>query len=924
MNKIYTKYLVYLATLTISACNSGTNSSTTNKAIPSSAVEKGGVYKAGAAMTKLNYFNNELYKKRQLNTQVDSFTPVGWNSQTNSIAPVNCWDYSASQALSSSGNTKSLGNTQSAQQFEDSMSIDASISASFSIFSASNDLSYSSMKSTDNNTTSAFSSEITRYKVMFAINGLNRFGQSILNSDPQHFDSICGDSVLMTIPVKLQSGVNLLFTSSKSSATSEFADKVSAGIPFASIGTEVSNAQKSSNATTKVRLNQFTFGDPALFAPLSDNGLSYLATCLTTGAAKDCDGFLIEFDRTYSSAISNAENHFNQSNGTNWAGIYATDDSNYKSDLIVQSNTKYLNAVQQKQLSGVIHEDYLKPYLTAIKSNINLLSDLDVIRSIFNTIWMVNPSWKATSTMDYSTVMYDYNNAIQSAYNSLHTNLGKCIYAKESSGAVQSCSSLYANNTVNNLILSALKPQTKQFRLAEHMALDATIDYMIYDVSLHGSNNSGSLPQKLLVLPNDTNNTTVTFTSLDYLNDGISPSFGLLSQPKIDSMNVVHKLWSYGESDPVSNSIFTGFFGAASSNVTKSVLQNGVANSASCLLFGSNSQACIWSFNYNNQILSIKDNSVQRVFKTLYPFDSVKRDTFLYVGTNNGIVQCLINDLGETKQCSTFGRSDFNFSGGKIVLNKSARKLYAFDQKGFLTICNIESSGNLSICDRTNSPQVSANSAFIDGIAINSSNTILYYSDEENGIVRKCGVNPDGSLVDCSIQNTVGVNNVTSISINPSNTAIYLNSDDDIQPGGFVCKLDTNGTIASCVVNKDLGLLKTDTNTYAGVEFNNHGMNTYCYVPMSNGVAKCNIDMQDNGFNNCSIMSNTTSWAISSGVIGSIALNQLGTYSYVLQNFELRFCSLNQVGDFIGCKTLPSQSFGVDAFGVYGSVVISE
>lgn len=515
MKKYSPKSVTLVTALLLAGCNGGGSNTKADSPTYSGVVKvhNGGVYAAGASLSQRPRYSNKVTTLDSINSEPS--TPIGWNSTLNTMAPASCWEYTA--ILTNPNGDTSLGSSMSSSQFEQSLGVDASISGTFDIFSASNSTSYSSMKSTDQLSVSAFNSAITTYLLRASVSGLNDYGRNILNTQPMAFKSICGDSVIATIPLKMQAGINLVFTSNSVKDSSSFANKVAFGAGFADLAVGIKNDKSDSSSNVSVTFNEFIFGDSALYPPLSDKGSSSLTNCMSNGSTPDCNAFLIEFNSGYSQAVDAGHKSFVAQNGTNWGSIYANDFSKFRNGFQAYSINNFLTPDEATQLANAKNNNFWQPYLSSVKRNIDVMADIDLVNAVFKQIKEYNPTLKnpepLTTLLDYETVISDYSLALTTAQGTLKNQLGQCLYAKDQASADNSCSQLDPKIDVFSLIASSLHPLTKSWYPAELQGLLTTVRLMIYDVlykstlvaSMGEENITPSYtnltPQKFLVLP---------------------------------------------------------------------------------------------------------------------------------------------------------------------------------------------------------------------------------------------------------------------------------------------------------------------------------------------------------------------------------------------------------------------------------------
>ncbi|TXI99483.1 MAG: hypothetical protein E6Q32_08190 [Neisseriales bacterium] len=405
-----------LSLFAISGCNGGSSSNSTPSQPTNTTVKVGHFdFGTGNFRTKTNYSKFAL-------TGTSNTSPIGWNSDINAPAPSSCFTYTAS--LTAPSGTTALGNMVSEEQFTNSLGLSASISATYGIFSASNSLNYSSMTSSNANTISIFGTAKASYVLSIEATGLNSFGQQVLTNDPNHFISICGDKVVNSLPLMVQDGVNLVFTSNNTTTSTDISDKIDAGISIVNLSAEIQSSNSSNKSTSQSNYTNYTFGDPALFT--QDFDYTSLASCLNSGDSTACNTFNTSVQSAFNVAIQNAETKLN-TDSTNWFSIYAIDNgkiSDNDQSFILADLSSILTSDQLQQIKNQQDNQILAPYTDIIKYNLELLEDLDAIKAKFNDVNGLNNTQLSVSTsLNFSNVMTDYANAIGLAFSSQNTLL---------------------------------------------------------------------------------------------------------------------------------------------------------------------------------------------------------------------------------------------------------------------------------------------------------------------------------------------------------------------------------------------------------------------------------------------------------------------------------------------------------------------
>lgn len=620
---------ITFAILSLVACNGGSPASeaaaTVNASTPVNPDKpiNGGHYHGGTRTNGPLEFNSPE------SNPVDSATPVGWNKSLNTLAPVNCWNYTA--VLTNPSGSASIGDSQSISDFEQSQDTKVSLSAGFSIFSASNETSYSSMKALDKNSISAFNSANAAYILRVSISGLNDYGQMILNNQPMNFAKICGDSVINDAPIKIQSGVNIVFTSSVSTAVEDMSAAISAGVGFAELSVAIKDQKKNTDSNSTVTYHQFDYGDPTLFPDLSNDANDALTNCISNGDATSCNTFMTNFANSFTQSLTKSRDAFERKNGTGWGSIYALDNANFSQNLKLSSSINYLSSGQKIQLSGLQKNSLLTPYLSSIQHNFDVLADLDTAKTIFKKV-VANYSSKKYSHFIYffnrEIILSDYNRSINLANDNLYKMLGQCIYSKSAEDAKNNCSVLDEHSTVAQFISGAINPLSKEnWYYPELYGLILTVNAMIYDVTQSGN------PQAMVFIPEDAYGLEYTNPhSFKYLanwswfnfdlnhntNNDVKLEVGAFIATNSPGVPGVTNLFDYDSSN---NKFFeyTPF----------DLIPNVPGQDINCNIFKSTSQGCSWTVTKTSSLegsvvikpVFIKDNSYRGVFKTLYPFN---------------------------------------------------------------------------------------------------------------------------------------------------------------------------------------------------------------------------------------------------------------------------------------------------------------
>jgi 6-phosphogluconolactonase (cycloisomerase 2 family) len=275
--------------------------------------------------------------------------------------------------------------------------------------------------------------------------------------------------------------------------------------------------------------------------------------------------------------------------------------------------------------------------------------------------------------------------------------------------------------------------------------------------------------------------------------------------------------------------------------------------------------------NYNGQFVSIcpiTDPSTGALSNTCTSFASAGSSgvtvnpagTILYITNanncpNSTVTSCTISNTdGSLSNCSTTTDVSFCYPTAVAIHGNIAY----VNNYGNNTVsnCTIQSNGSLTNCSVSPLPHIPGLGYGYDGVALNSSGTLLYVTQAQ-------GTGPENNILACPIQNgaVVGTSCVSYIEPSFSSTAgIALNSLNSIL---YVANAG-NQTVSACILNAD------------------------------------------GSINTCNAL---TASIFNSQQFGKVVLNAAGTYAYIVnqnQNY-VSLCQLNPDGTFIGSNSCSQQ-----------------
>jgi 6-phosphogluconolactonase (cycloisomerase 2 family) len=283
---------------------------------------------------------------------------------------------------------------------------------------------------------------------------------------------------------------------------------------------------------------------------------------------------------------------------------------------------------------------------------------------------------------------------------------------------------------------------------------------------------------------------------------------------------------------------------------------------------------------------------------------------FAYVANYNGqfVSICPITDPSTgalSNTCTSFASAG---SSG-VTVNPAGTILYITNANNCpnstVTSCTINNTdGSLSGCSTT------ADASFCYPTAVAIHGNIAYVNNYGNNTVSNCTIQSNGSLTGCSVSTLptiVGHNyGYDGVALNSSGTLLYVtqaqsSSGQPTAQNILACPVQNGAVVgASCV-----SYVEPSFNVTAGIALNS--LNSILYVANSgNNVVSACILNADGSINTCNAL---TSSIFNTQQFGKTVLNAASTYIYVVnQNLNyVSLCQLNPDGTFTGSNYCSKQ-----------------
>lgn len=265
---------------------------------------------------------------------------------------------------------------------------------------------------------------------------------------------------------------------------------------------------------------------------------------------------------------------------------------------------------------------------------------------------------------------------------------------------------------------------------------------------------------------------------------------------------------------------------------------------------------------------------------------------YAYIGneTPNNIMKCTI-DNGAINAATCAAAAQMSGAVAAIVLNASNTYLYSANNGITLSVCPITQVTGSLAC-QLSGPTLRGN---IQGLAINSTNTLLYLGISPAEIL-KCTIINNGSAIDsCVNSGATGLSEVARIVLNPAGTRMYVVSRTTI----YQCPVDAADDLGACV---DTGVTAPANNTARSIALTSD--NLYAYISGTNAVTGCTINQSNGNLESCQTLD------VASGLIGNgndIKLDSTNTLAYIatrsITNPYVGQCSVN-AGVVSSCQVL--------------------
>lgn len=379
---------------------------------------------------------------------------IGWSTTLGNLVQQQCFDYDLVNGGDFQTHTN-FGAAKTSIQESQNFGVDASVSLKLNMFSGSDTFHY--VKNSDENALSVamwFNADSGGTLKIINIK-LNDTGKDAAGKGGSYFGLTCGDKVITSFPVLLSTRFNINFRSSIYSDATSISDSVKAGVSFASVSTQISNAFKKSNSRAAIEIQYVTAGNPDLFLS------SYLSkadetSCYNTG---DCSNFAADLINQFSNAAQNAGQQLSD-DITKFNSIYFI---NYPQLLSTTNN--FLPATSIAGVPPATSDPY-GVYKDAISNAVDVYADLLVAADAMTYIIANSPgidSQAITALNYYNTTLTNYAKGLYSQIYACFGNPANCSIPQDTS---------IFNFIAND---SKLDADTKA-------ALKSTVQALIYDI----------------------------------------------------------------------------------------------------------------------------------------------------------------------------------------------------------------------------------------------------------------------------------------------------------------------------------------------------------------------------------------------------------------------------------------------------------
>ena len=187
--------------------------------------------------------------------------------------------------------------------------------------------------------------------------------------------------------------------------------------------------------------------------------------------------------------------------------------------------------------------------------------------------------------------------------------------------------------------------------------------------------------------------------------------------------------------------------------------------------------------------------------------------TYAYIGDYSAgipIIKCSVTPVtGALSSCTTT-TATFSYPTS-VVFNSAGTTAYVgnYDVTQ-ISVCSVDlTTGDLSSC--TSTPNTPTGMLYTTGVALNSDETILYVTSNNNNSVNQCPIKSDGTLLSCTSTGTAaggsgwpGLKGPFGVTLNAAKTFAYI------------ANYDSSNVVTMCSVNPSDGSLINCSNTGSG------------------------------------------------------------------------------------------------------------
>lgn len=521
----------FFSSLVLAGCNNGSSSTPQSGVYQQSRVIRthkivhhtNTAYEAKRLIKKNNVQSKEEMLKQEkiifksALTDGNGASPIGWNSVTNTLAPANCYNYTADYAPLTTGSKSTLYVNNQASSFYQNIGVNVSYSGA--MLSAAADASVT-LSSQQAGGLVVLDSRVER-QATFSDISLNAYGQS-LQDNPEEFVNQCGDAILQ------QANIFISLSATSSVTSSSSLDSIFASISgsygeqgFDQFAAAISSKTQTASSSISINTTLEEYG--SLYNTDFSNLGADIAECFpqdesTPANSANCNEGVSEMASTVNSADSNIISLISGNNNLNqWANYYVIDYSN--------------SSIQTEKASTVVpalkfSNPAFQPYLSAIKNNMNVLEDLTAANNfLVNGLDLVLYDFSQqannqngdiySSTWFQNAFGYNLGGLIQDPYirtisefklynltqilDTQNTSgyayiIYNCVNSINSSDIDTNCSKLPKSPTINSIVNQyypatinayAGTPGTSNFVSRTTLGLVTTINDLMYKVSIN-------------------------------------------------------------------------------------------------------------------------------------------------------------------------------------------------------------------------------------------------------------------------------------------------------------------------------------------------------------------------------------------------------------------------------------------------------